>query len=349
MSEKRDYRALDHRTLEFLRTRAVECLVQEGETPNDVARILGVPVQDVYKWRKMYERGGWEELKAKPIPGRPRKLDDKQAQCIGKIVRAQTPQAWMFPLALWTRATIALLITCLFRATLCLASVGNLLARIRFTCQRPLRRAREQNQQRVREWITTTFPALLRRAKEEGAQVFFMDEAGVRSDYHSGTTWAPIGQTPVVATTGKRFSWNMLAAISSRGFIRFRVDDQRLNSWTFIAFLRHLLSRIKRKILLIADNHSAHHSAQTRAFLATVSKRLELHFLPPYAQEHNPTELLWNQVKNHEIGRTALYDAADMKNKLVASLLALAQAPEKITSFFKAHGTRYALAPSLAA
>lgn len=341
MSDKRDYRALDHKTLEFLRIRAVECVVEEGETPKEVARILGIPVQEIYKWRKMYERGGWKELEAKPIPGRPRKLDDEAMRCIGDIVRADTPEDWTFPLALWTRAHIAAIISHLFEEELCLASVSNLMARIRFSCQRPLRRAYEQNRQRVEEWITTTFPAIVRRAKEEGAKIFFADESGVRSDYHSGTTWAPIGHTPVVITTGKRFSWNMLAAISPVRSIYFEVNDQHLNSAVFIAFLKHLIASVEGKIFLIVDNYSAHTSFEVQAFLATVPDRLELYFLPPYAQEHNPSELVWNQVKDHEIGRTSVHDKEEMKDAILTALSSLASVPEKIASFFKAPGTKY--------
>ncbi len=342
--EKRDHRSLDHQTLEFLRIRAVECVVEEGRSPKDVADIFGIPVQDIYKWRKMYERGGWKELEAKPILGRPRKIDDKQAECIGELIRTETPQSWKMPLALWTRGSIAALIEFLYGEELCLASVGNLMERIKFSCQRPLRRAREQNQERVQAWITTMFPALLRHAREEGAQLFFADEAGARSDYHSGTTWAPIGQTPVVITTGQRFCWNIFAAISMQGAMNFMLNDENLNAAIFIVFLRNLLAEIPGKIILIVDRHSAHTAALTREFVASVSDRLELHFLPPYSQEHNPSELVWNQIKNHEIGRTSIYHAEDMKRKLLASLRALAEVPEKVASFFRAAGTKYTLA-----
>lgn len=340
-SDKRDYRTLDHKTLEFLRIRAVECVVEEGESPKDVARIFGLPVQDIYKWRKMHERGGWKELEAKPIPGRPRKLDDEETKCVGEIVRTDAPQAWTFPLSLWTRAEIAAVISFLFDVDVCLASVGNLMARLRFTCQRPLRRAYEQNRQRIEEWFTLTFPAILQRAKQEGGRIFFADESGVRSDYHSGTTWAPIGRTPVVEATGKRFRLNMFAAISPLGNICYEVSEGRLNSDIFIAFLQYLIDSVEGKIFLIVDNYSAHKSAKTRQFLATVTDRLELCFLPPYAQEYNPSELVWNLIKNHEIGRTAVHDKAEMKDAIVGAFSSLASIPKKVASLFHARGGKY--------
>jgi transposase len=226
----------------------------------------------------MYERGGGEALRAKPIPGRPRKVEARIEQCVEKIVRTQTPQDWGFFLALWTRAQIGSLIADVLGVRLCLASVGNLLARRGLSCQRPLHRAYEQNAQRVERWISQEFPAIRERARAQGAVIMFADESRLRSDYHRGTTWAPIGHTPVIRATGKRFSWNMFCAIACDGTMRYQINDDKLNSSRFILFLKHLLRGIKRKIILIVDNYSAHCSAQTRDFVSSTQGRLELVF-----------------------------------------------------------------------
>ena len=54
------------------------------------------------------------------------------------------------------------------------------------------------------------------RAKRR-AHDLLADEAGVRLDYHSGTTWGRRGQTPVVSSTGARFGANLISAIRARG------------------------------------------------------------------------------------------------------------------------------------
>src|SRR6266436_9994299 len=59
-----------------------------------------------------------------------------------------------------------------------------------------------------------------RQAREVGADIYFGDEAGVRSDSHAGTTWGIKGQTPVVRSTGQRSSVNMISAVSARGHMR---------------------------------------------------------------------------------------------------------------------------------
>jgi hypothetical protein len=50
--------------------------------------------------------------------------------------------------------------------------------------------------------------------------IYFLDESAVRSDHHSGASWAKVGQTPVVKTTGARFSLNIIGAVTARGDFR---------------------------------------------------------------------------------------------------------------------------------
>ena len=44
--------------------------------------------------------------------------------------------------------------------------------------------------------------------------VLWLDEMGVGSDAAAGRSWAPVGQTPVIKGTGKRFRVNMISAIN---------------------------------------------------------------------------------------------------------------------------------------
>jgi hypothetical protein len=82
-----------------------------------------------------------------------------------------------------------------FGVVLTVASVGRTLHDLGFSAQRPLSRAEQADPVAVRRWKGTDYPKIATEANETGGTVFFVGEAGVRSDYHAGTTWVPVAQT----------------------------------------------------------------------------------------------------------------------------------------------------------
>jgi len=130
------------------------------------------------------------------------------------------PRQLQFAFALWTRPIIRELIRREFDVRLSEVSVGRLLRKLGLSPQRPLYRADQQNPQAVARWKAETYPQLRAEAAQVGATIYFADEAGVRSDDHAGTTWAPVGRTPMVASTGDRFGINLISAVSAKGKLR---------------------------------------------------------------------------------------------------------------------------------
>jgi transposase len=97
-----DARQLDYATLEAMCERALRS-VQEGESPEVAARVVGVSRSTMYGWLAQYRRGGWGALKAKPLFGRPPKLDGKRLKWIYNTVTQKNPLQLKFSFALWTR------------------------------------------------------------------------------------------------------------------------------------------------------------------------------------------------------------------------------------------------------
>jgi transposase len=335
-----DARKLSHRDLEILRMSAIK-RVESGESPEDVAAGLGINRRGIYRWLSAYRQGGTAALKAKPVPGRPSKLTAAQEAKLTRILRDKNPVQLRFEFALWTLEMIRELLARDFKVRLSTVSVWRLVKRLGFTPQRPLYRAWQQDPALVERWRTEDFPKIAARAKREKAVIFFADESGVRSDAHSGRTWAPKGLTPVVTATGARFGFNMLSAVGARGDFRFMIVETRVNARVFRTYLQRLIKGMKRKIFLVVDGHPAHKAKLVQKFVEENSSRIELFFLPPYAPELNPDELAWAHVKSR-LGRATVRTKAQLKRKALGALRRLQKLPHIVTGFFHAPTCAYA-------
>jgi transposase len=337
---KRDGRALDHKTLEEIRIRAVQ-QVEAGESPEDVIRVLGFGRTVIYDWLAKYREGGTEALRAKPIAGRPSKLAGKQIKWLYRTITSKNPLQLRFEFALWTRGMVRDLIREKFGVHLSEVSVGRLLRKLGLSPQKPLRRAYEQDPERVQKWMDEEYPKIRALAKKERASVYFGDEAGVRSDFHSGTTWAVKGQTPVVPATGQRFGLNLISAVSPRGEMRFMIVNGRMNAGRFIEFLDRLTHNQPRPVFLIVDGHPSHRARKVSEYVRGKKGKLRLFFLPAYSPELNPDELVWNHLKNNGVGKRIIRTRDELKRVVLGHLRSLQKTPALIRSFFHQTDLKY--------
>lgn len=336
-----DARSYSHEMLECMRVDAVK-RVQAGESPEYVATGLGINRRTIYRWLSAYHYGGDKALAAKPIPGAPPKVDAKQMQKLARIVRTKNPLQLNFDFALWTLAIIRELIRREFDVSLSEVSVSRLMKRLGFTPQRPLYRAWQQDATLVENWREQEFPALTARAKREGAMIFFADESGIRSDYHSGTTWAPKGKTPIVKPTGRRYGMNMLSAVNALGHSRFMIVDSTVNGSVFRTFLQRLIEGVERKIILVVDGQPSHKARVVKQFVADNADRIELVFLPPYSPELNPDELAWAHIKAR-VAKATTITRDEMKANVLRTMRRLQKLPHVVASFFHTPSCRYAI------
>jgi len=143
------------------------------------------------------------------------------------------------------------------------------LRKLGLTPQRPLRRAWQQQPEAVDQWKHPIDPETRGRAQAEGARIDFAEEAGMRSHDHGGTTWAPAGETPVVAATGARFAVNMISAVAATGEMRLRLVEGSVNATVFADFIERLAADADgRKVFVIVDGHPSHRSRIVQRKLA---------------------------------------------------------------------------------
>ncbi len=338
-----DCRRLDQRTLTELRKRGVAS-VQRGESPELVAAALGINRTTIYDWLALYRAGGTSALEARKRGGKKRKLNGKAMNWLYQTITMKNPMQMKFEFALWTCEMVRQMVARKFGVKLSRTSVNRLLKQLGLSAQRPLWRAYQQDPQKVEHWLKTEYPRIRKLATKAGAYIYFGDHAGVRSDHHAGTTWSPRGVTPVVSTTGARFGFNMISAVSPRGLLRFMVVEGKVNAGVFIEFCHRLLQGATRPVFLIVDGHPSHKARKVEQWLQQQGGRLRLFLLPGYSPELNPDELVWNGLKNHALGKVTHTDKATMRKAAEGYLRSLQRSPQRIKALFQKPSVRYAAA-----
>ena len=339
---KIDGRTLDHATLEQIRLMAIR-RVREGEKPGTVIASYGFHPTTIYKWirRAAGSGNGLRALSSTRGTGRPRSLTAVQERQVFRWVNGRDPRQYGLDFGLWTRAIVALLIEQKFGIVLGVTTVGSLLAKLQLTPQKPLQRAYQRDPEAIALWQRQTYPALVRQAKRDGAQILFWDESGFRADTVHGKTWGLRGQTPIVHRPGQRQSISAASAVGPKGEFWFCTYKGALNGELFIELLRRLMHRRKKPVRLILDSLPAHKRTIVRDYVDSTDGRLSLHFLPGYAPELNPDELVWSHVKRTGTARRPLQKGEQLASRIDSELATVPENPKLVRSFFQAPSVAY--------
>jgi transposase len=309
-------------------------MYDNGLSVDRIAEILDVGRSSIFDWIAKYREGGLAAISTKFASGRPTVLDDDEMIRLYVMINGKDPRVYSFGMALWTRALIRDLIAKVFGKDVSLVTVGRILNKLGMSPQRPLYRSWKRDPQRVEKWKREEYPAIKARAARVGATILFADEASVRTDYHAGTTWAPVGQTPVVTGSAVRHAIKIVSAIGQRGELSFQVHEGPMNAERFIEFLASLIHDCDTPVFLVVDGSSVHKAKIVTQYIAGTEGRLELFFLPPYAPELNPDEWVNKNVKHDRIARAVPMTRDELKEVAVNALERLKKCPGIVRGFF---------------
>ena len=324
------------------RKEVVEAIIQRKEPAVLVARIHNIGLRTVFDWLARYRAGGWDGLKEGHKSGRPRKISGADMKWLYEAITLGNPFNYQLDFCLWT---LGIMRTALKRERgieVSKSSLSRLLNHLGLSPQRPLYKSYKQSPKKIDAYLNEIFPKAMREARKLDAQLYFVDEASVRSDAHRGTTWGKRGETPVIRDSGSRFGVKLISAVSPRGDLFFECIEDTMNSERFIQFLEHLRSDANAPILVIVDNARYHHSKKVKAFLDENRGNIMIAFLPPYTPELNPDEQVWNHAKR-DLGQRFVGNIEEMKKTLLSILESIQKRTDLIQSFFHMKDTKYIL------
>ena len=328
---------------EDLRRRVVAA-VESGRSQAEAAELFGVGLRSVSRWVNTFRRNGNRGLTARKRgrrAGEQRALDARQQARLRRAVLGKYPDQLALPGLVWTRGQVGELVRRWFGIGLSRITIGRYLRSWGLSQRKPIRMAYERNPEKIDGWMTERYPAIVAAARRERAVVLWLDQTGLRSDASVSATWAPVGQTPVVANTGARYSINMLSAVSAQGALRFMLHDGTVNAAVFIEFCKRLLNDAPGPVFLIVDGHPAHRANAVAEFVAGTDGRLRLFFLPGYSPELNPDEWVWKNVKHDRIGKSGVTSKDDLKSTATGALRRLQKLPALVRGFFRDPNLNY--------
>jgi len=308
--------------------------VSRRESAQAIAAEVGCSVSSIYGWLKGLVYEGVNSLKVTWRGGRHSKLSKTQKARLSELVKGG-PLAAGFSSACWNATMIQQLIEREFGVLYNVHYVAELLANLGFSFQKARFVSDHLDQAKRLAWLKDIWPTFLAQAKAAKGLVLFGDEASFAQWGSLGYTWAPIGEQPLIKTTGKRKAYKVFGAIdflSGRLFYQGVVG--KLNAASYIRFLKMILRQTRRPLFLVQDGAPYHRAKAVKDFLVQQTTRLTVTQLPSYSPDYNPIEFLWRATKREATHNHYFPEFADLVTSVEKTLTTLASHPAYVRSLF---------------
>lgn len=271
-------------------------MLAEGIPIEKVAEFWGITERTLYNWRNDFLSRGMRSLIVKRKKGCKPRLTETEKKELKQIV-LDGPEKEGFARGTWTSSMICNLIEKIYGVSYNHRYVCDLLKQMGLSYQKGKYISDKYESKDRILWKNETWPNLLNRAKREKAVILFEDEVGFALWGSLGYSWGLAGKQPLVKTTGKRKNLKAFGVIDYfTGRFVFQTEENKLNSKSYISFLKKVLNRFSGKIILVHDGAPYHKSRETKDFMNSID-RLETVRLPSYSPEFNIIEHLWKKAK----------------------------------------------------
>jgi len=337
-----DARLIPDETMSYLRKIAVRAVREFDYSPEDVVKIMGFSRSCMYDWLNRFDMLGYDGLETQKAPGAPRIITKEMDEWLKEIILELTPEDFGYDTHLWTCQILAELLLTHYGVCVTSETVNHHLRKMNLTYQKPGYVSAEQDAAAVKQFLDVKFPKIQSFANAIGADIGFEDEASVDLRDHYGKTWGTCGETPKVAVTGGRGRFNILSVVTAKGKLNYHVTEKKIDSEEYILFLKQLLKKRERPLILIVDRASFHTSKAVRKFVARNRHKIRIYLLPAYSPELNPDEHVWEEIKDKRLGRQTIKNKKELKKRLHSALKSLQKRTDRIISFFHLPKTQYA-------
>ena len=308
--------------------------VARGEPMEQAVVGAGVSRATGYVWLGAFLAEGVGGLRVRWRGGRPTKLTATQRQRLAELITAG-PEAAGFPTGCWHALLIQQVIAREFRVQYNVHYLAQLLGTLGFSFQKARFVSDHLDDVARAAWLAYRWPAWRAQAAAAGGLLLFGDEASFAQWGSLGYTWAPIGQQPIVKTTGRRKAYKVFGLIEYfSGRLFYQGLTGKLNAASYLAFLTRVLEQTTEPLFLVQDGAPYHRAASVKAFFAQHGARLHVTHLPSYSPDYNPIEFLWRATKRTATHNRYFPEFGDLIGSVEEALAALSQQPQRVQALF---------------
>lgn len=305
-----------------------------GQFVEDISDILQISTETIRQAIHKFFTGGAKGLQSKSRPGRPPRLTKTQRKQLSKWI-VSGPEKMGFTGACWRTPMIRELIFQKFGVYYSARYLSELLKNMGFSYQKATFIGDKQDEKARKKWLKKRWPEILAVAQKKDAHIFFGDESSFPQWGSLSYTWAPKGQQPVIKTSGSRKGYKVFGLIEYfTGKFLAKGHEGKFNAETYREFLKEVMSKTRKHIILIQDNAPYHTSEEMQIFFYEYKDRITVYQLPVYSPDYNPIEKLWKKVKEKGIHLCYFPTFDDLKNKVNDMLDIFKVAKNEVLSLF---------------
>ena len=269
----------------------------QGCSYSNIAAALNCSHESVRLWFKDFMFRSINFIKYQSPPGRPSRLTKNQKKELSKIID-DGPECYGFSGGCWRTPMLQKVIYEKFGVFYSCHYISTLLKNMGYSYQKATFVSAKRDDEQRRIWIEKIWPQILKEAKNKDSFIFFGDECSFSLRGSLSYTWSKKGVQPEVKSNGSKKNYKVFGVIDyfSGKFLSMGYDG-KLNSDSYTEFLKEVLRRTRKHVILIQDGAGYHTSDDMEDFFCSNCHRLSIYNLPSHSPDFNPIEKLWKKIK----------------------------------------------------
>lgn len=305
-----------------------------GDSIDKIADMVRTSGETVRNWIGEFLERGIKSFIPKISRGRPKCLNSREEKILIKTLE-KPPSSVGFCGGSWNAKKIRQFILDKFKKKLSKKYIPELLRNLGLSFKKARVQVRGKNEVLREQWLELIWPKIVETAELQGGHILFGDSAHFSIFGTSGYTWAPKNAECIVESTGSKKGLHVIGAINYQtANTHAMILEDMVDEDAFICFLKMILSETRKPIHLIVDNAGYHKSKKVKEFKAKHSKRLTIHYLPPYSPDFNPIEGLWKKIKSETTHNVYFPSVEELKGALIKILKSFRSAPAEVRPLF---------------